>query len=104
MTRKIISNYQLIFIACFVFLFSTCFSAYGEPLLVPNYSNPADQGLASLVFNNCYGQQIDKNPIPSNTTIQMVCNQKVIDDVELSHSVANGMEAVQSSFENLPRS
>jgi len=26
----------------------------------------------------------------------------VIDDVELSHSVANDMEAVQSSFENLP--
>jgi hypothetical protein len=101
MNRKI-RNYQLIFMAYFVFLFSTYLSAYGEPLLVPYYSNPTDQGLASLVFNNCYTQQIDKNPVPSNTTIQMVCNQKVIDDVELSHSVANDMEAVQSSFENLP--
>ena len=101
MNRKI-RNYQLIFIACFVFLFSAYSIAYGEPLLVPNYADPTDQGLTSLVFNNCYTQQIDKNPVPSNTTIQMVCNQKVIDDVELSHSVANDMEAVQSSFENLP--
>ena len=103
MNRKI-SNYQLIFIAYFVFLFSSYLSAYGEPLLVPYYSDPTDQDLALLIFNNCYAQQIAKNPIPSNTTIQMVCNQKVIDDVELSHSVANGMETVQSSFENLPKS
>jgi len=46
--------------------------------------------------------ELGDKAVPSNTTIQMVCNQKVIDDVELSHSVANGMEAVQSSFENLP--
>ena len=97
-------NYQLISIACFVFLFTFYLSAYGEPLLVPYYSDPTDQGLTSLIFNNCYAQQIDKNPIPSNTTIQMVCNQKVIDDLELSHSIANDMEAVPSSFENLPRS
>lgn len=101
MNRKII-NCQLIFIVCFVFLFSAYSSAYGEPLLVPNYSDPTDQDLASLIFNNCYTQQIDKNPVPSNTTIQLVCNQRVIDDVELSHSVANDMEAVQSSSENLP--
>jgi hypothetical protein len=103
MNRKI-SNYQLISIACFVFLFSSYLSAYGEPVLVPYYSNPADQGLASLVFNNCYTQQINKNPIPDNTTIQIDCDQKVKDNVELSHSVANGMEAVPSSFENLPSS
>ena len=30
----------------------------------------------------------------------MVCNQDVKDNVDLSHSVANGMKAVQSSFEN----
>jgi len=86
-----IRNYHLISIAYFVFLFSSYLTAYGEPLLVPNYSDPTDQGLASLIFNNCFIQQIDKNPIPSNITIQMICNQEVIDDVELSHSVANGI-------------
>jgi hypothetical protein len=103
MNRKI-RNYQLIFIAYFVFLFSSYLTAYGEPLFVPYDSNPADQGMASLIFNNCYSQQLVKNPIPGNVTIQMACNQEVKDNVELSHSVANGMEAIPSSFENLPRS
>ena len=42
--------------------------------------------------------------MPTNNTIQMVCNQEVKDNVELSHTVANGMEVVQSSFENLRKS
>ena len=99
MNRKI-RNYQLISRAYFVFLFSPYLSAYGEQLLVPSYSDPNDQDLASLIFNNCYTQQIDKNPIPTNITIQMICNQDVKDNVELSHTVANGMEAVQNLIEN----
>ena len=99
MNRKI-RNYQLISMACFVFLFSSYLNAYGEQLLVPSYSDPRDQGLASLIFNNCYTQQIDKNPIPTNITIEKICNQDVKDNVELSHTVANGMEAVQSFIEN----
>jgi hypothetical protein len=88
MNRKI-RNYQLISIAYFVFLFSPYLSAYGEQLLVPSYSDPNDQGLASLIFNNCYTQQIDKNPIPTYIIIQMLCNQDVKDSVELSHTLAN---------------
>ena len=84
--------------AYLVFLFSSYLSACGEPLLVPSCSDPNDQGLASLIFNNCYTQQIDKIPMPTNITIQMICDQDVKDNVELSHTVANGMEAVQSSF------
>ena len=99
MNRKI-RNYQLISKGYFVYLFSPYLSAYGEPLLAPYYYNPADQGLATLIFNNCYTQQIDKNPIPTYITIQMICNQDVKDNVESSHTVTNGMEAVQSSFEN----
>ena len=99
MNRKI-RNYQLISRAYFVFLFSPYLSAYGEQLLVPSYSDPNDQGLASLIFKYCYTQQIDKNPIPTNITIQMICNQDVKDNVELSHTVANGMEAVQNLIEN----
>lgn len=102
MNRKIRSNYPLISIALFVFLFSSFLTAYGEPILVPSYSDPADQGLASLIFDNCYTQQIEKNPVPTNISIQMACNQEVKENVELSHSVANGMEAVPSSFENFP--
>jgi len=94
-----IRNHHLISIAYFVFLFSSYLNAYGEPLLVPNYSDPTDQGLASLIFNNCYTQQIDKNPIPTYITIQMICNQDVKDNVELSHTVANGIKAVQSFIE-----
>ena len=68
MYRKI-RNYQLISMIYFVFLFSPHLSAYGEHLLVPSYSDPNDQGLALLIFNNSYAQQIDKNPIPTNITI-----------------------------------
>ncbi len=100
MNRKIRSNYQIISIAFFVSLFSSFLTAYGEPILVPYYSDAADQDLASLIFDNCYSQQIDKDPVPANITIQMTCNQEVKENVELSHSVANGMEAVPSSFEN----
>ena len=98
MNRKI-RNYQLISKGYFVYLFSPYLSAYGEQLLVPSYSDPKDQGLASLIFNNCYTQQIDKNPIPTYITIQMICNQDVKDNVELSHTVANGIKAVQSFIE-----
>jgi len=103
MSRKI-RNYQLIFIAYFIFLFSSYLSAYGKPLLVPYYSDPNDQDLASLIFNNCYTQQIDQNPMLLNTSIQEVCDQEVKEKVDLSHGVANGMKAFPSSFENLPRS